>query len=81
MSVLPSKPAADMDQQMVFSTALSQELPPLLLRQQQLLEGIERLNQQLQFFHELITQEVADGHVALRPSSSSHPFDIPDEPC
>lgn len=45
----------------------------LLNTQQQLLDGILKLNQHLLFFQELIAQEIADGHAATNAQSSRPP--------
>lgn len=45
----------------------------LLNTQQQLLDGILKLNQHLLFFQELIAQEIADGRAATSVQSSQPP--------
>jgi hypothetical protein len=45
----------------------------LLNTQQQLLDGILKLNQHLLFFQELIAQEIADGHAATNAQSTRPP--------
>ncbi len=45
----------------------------LLNTQQQLLDGILKLNQHLLFFQELIAQEIADGHAATSAQSTRPP--------
>lgn len=45
----------------------------LLNTQQQLLDGILKLNQHLLFFQELIAQEIADGRAATSAQSSRPP--------
>lgn len=45
----------------------------LLNTQQQLLDGILKLNQHLLFFQELIAQEIADRHAAINAQSTRPP--------
>lgn len=45
----------------------------LINTQQQLLDGILKLNQHLLFFQDLIAQEIADGHAATSSQSSRPP--------
>lgn len=69
---LPCGPCSQGDQ-IPLSLAEFTAQARLINTQQQLLDGILKLNQHLLFFQELIAQEIADGHAAASAQSSRPP--------